>query len=294
MTRLRLVSMNTLDLYADEAGEGRRYRLVEELLRELDADVLAVQELIAAGDGKVRGAADALQWLADAIGRRCVVAGRPAVAVGGGRHHVGLLWRDGIAPVAGSLAALGRDVGMWHSMVTAVFDVGGPRVRIGAVHLSPFDQGWSRHDAHHVLRSLYRDQLPGLVGGDFNGVGADPGYDPDPYRGPDAPAWHPDHVYQLADDGSVDRSVAHRLEAPQLGRLRDCARLVDAPWQPTTGHWPIDNQPPRRIDRWYATPPGDAVLDYRAVDTELARTSSDHLPIAVDVDTDRLSDPGPS
>jgi len=90
--------------------------------------------------------------------------------------------------------------------------------------------------------------FPGLIGGDWNGSGPDPDYDPDPYEGV---AWHPDHARQLDEHGRVDRSVAICLE--RIGHLQDCARLAGAPYIPTAGRHPADTQPLRRWDRWYGT-----------------------------------------
>jgi endonuclease/exonuclease/phosphatase family metal-dependent hydrolase len=278
---LSLVSMNLLNLY--QGGQEQRYRQIEELIGGLDADIVAVQEIVASGAGKADAAAVGLRRFAAAVGRQCEVGGAAAVAVGGGQHHVGLLWRDGITPVVGTLAQFDRArAGMWHSLVTLVFELEGGRLRVGSVQLSPFDQEWGRRDAHQILRAMSGDAIPGLLAGDFNGVAGNPEYDPDPYAGV---PWHPDHVYQLSDDGSVDRRVAVRLET--IGRMRDCARLVGAPWQPTTGHYPGRHHPARRIDRWYGTYHlGPAVVrSYRVVDTSAARACSDHLPVVIEVDS---------
>jgi endonuclease/exonuclease/phosphatase family metal-dependent hydrolase len=298
---IRFASVNTLNLYADP-GEAARHARVEEMIRRLDADVIAVQEIVAddADPGeKARRAGARLAQVAEAVGRRCALAGQPVLAAGGGIHHVGLLWRDGITPVPGRVRRFGRGhAGLWHSMVTAVLDLGGPKVRFGSVQLSPFDQQWGLMDASQILRALNSDHIPGFGAGDFNGIGAtripedtgDRFYDPDPYTGPDAPPWHPDHVYQLDQDGTVDRSVAHRLESPRLGRLRDCAILTGTPWRATTGHWPADHHPPRRVDRIYATyhVPARAVTGFRVDGSDLARSCTDHLPVVAEITPEHL------
>lgn len=117
----------------------------------------------------------------------------------------------------------------------------------------------------------------------MTGDGVGRHYDDDPYVGVD---WHPDHVYQLDDDGLVDRSVAVRLESPKLARMRDCARITDTPWIPTTGFFPRDNHPARRIDRWYATHhvPDAAVMAQWVADEKMVGLSTDHLPVGIDVD----------
>ncbi|MEV6927443.1 endonuclease/exonuclease/phosphatase family protein [Dactylosporangium sp. NPDC051485] len=299
-----MVSINALDLYgAGSEEDERRYAGVEALLRELDADIVAVQELRVPGPAEhrkaqARGAAVRLRRLAEAVGRRCDTGARAEdllLAVGGGVHHVGLLWHeDSVAPVPGRVQRFGRAAGMWHSLVTAVFDLGdGVLARAGSVHLPPFDQNWAVQDTSQILRAMHGDDLPGFVGGDFNNIGAtkvrDPStgelvfYDADPYAGL---PWQAHHVYQLDADGDVDRRAAHRLEAPHLGRLQDCAILTDTPWTPTTGHHPDDRHPPRRLDRWYAThrAPGRAVRRYQAVAAARVGGLTDHCPVIIDVD----------
>ncbi|GAA2341922.1 endonuclease/exonuclease/phosphatase family protein [Dactylosporangium salmoneum] len=271
-----LVTINALDLYGDDTDEQqRRYEGVEALLRELDADIIAVQELrvprpaptprrvqrAAAAARLLRhaeaaqqvGAQVRLRRLAEAVGRRCDTGDRTdnlLLGVGGGVHHVGLLWNDDtVAALPGRVQRFGRDAGMWHSMVTAVFDLGnGVLARVGSVHLPPFDQTWAIRDTSQILRAIHADTLPGFLGGDFNNLsavkvadpaapGAEAYFDPDPYAGL---AWHPQHVYQLDADGVADRRAAHRLEAEHLGRMHDCAVLTGQPWTPD------DRAPPQR------------------------------------------------
>ncbi|MFI2270633.1 hypothetical protein [Micromonospora aurantiaca (nom. illeg.)] len=283
-----LMTINALDLYRrDTPADLARYAAVEDLIRQEDPDVIAVQEIIADGPdstAKRPGAVRGLRRLADAVQRRCDVDGQPAVAVGGIMHHTGLLWRDGIHPVPDSLHTLTRDdAGMWHCAVSVVLDLGGARLRVGSVQLSPFDLTWATMDVAQVLRVFNTGDVPGLVGGDWNCLGGDPDYDPDPYQ--DAP-WHPDHVYQLTDTGEVDRRPARRLEARHLGRMRDCARLAGVDWAATTGHHPADHHPPRRVDRWYATHhlPDNTVTGLRTISADRVATITDHLPVIVDID----------
>ncbi|GAA3392887.1 endonuclease/exonuclease/phosphatase family protein [Cryptosporangium minutisporangium] len=309
---MKAVSLNTLDLYgSEEPSAQERFRAVEAFLRVVDADVVAVQEIIAPErdwQEKAELAERHVQQLAEATGRRCTVDGVPACGVGGGVHHTALLWRDGIEVVPGTVTRLGRaEAGMWHSLVAAVFDLGGPTVRIASVHLSPYSATWRELDAAQVLRAVNFGPTPGLVGGDFNGVGADPAYDPDPYRlgltapGRDADGvapWHPVYAHACGPDGAVDRRAAALLE--HSGRLQDCARLAGAPWTATVGHWPTDPHPPRRIDRWYGSwhLPPEAVTGFRVLDGRFApgflplREVSDHLPVEVTLDPARLVSPG--
>ncbi len=312
-----LMSVNTLNLYgSDDHAEQKRFRGLEALIRSRDADVIAVQEIIATGEAeaeaadrttpttqdKTPGAIAGLRRLAEAVGRNWSVASQPAVAVGGIIHHTGLLWRDGIEPVPGTLHPLMREgAGMWHCAIAAVFDFGGPKARIGSVQLSPFDQTWARMDTSQLLRVFNRDDIPGFLGGDFNGFGAQKiiregqyeWYDQDSYHGRFAPAWHPDYAYQLDDNGELDRQAAVRLEHPRIGRMRDCALITGTEWTPTTGFFSKDMHPDRRIDRWYATHhvPDTAVTGFRVVPVDQVKTTidgelielTDHCPIEIDV-----------
>ncbi|MGN2642402.1 hypothetical protein ACTD5D_40770 [Nocardia takedensis] len=252
----------------------------------------AVQELIADGETRAQkapAAVDGLRRLATAIDRRWEFDGEPAVAVGGIIHHTALLWRDTprIRPVPGTLRRLEREMaGMWHCAIAAVFEIDGNPLRVGSVQLSPFDQTWATQDASRLLRVFNSDEIPGLLGGDFNGIGAT---EPDPYTGI---AWHPDHAYQLHVSGQADRRAAYRLE--KVGRMRDCALLAATPLEPTTGFHPQDHHPARRIDRWYATYhlPDAAITGFRTApvdELELAPDQwlTDHRPIEVSIDLSR-------
>ncbi|UKD50790.1 hypothetical protein L3Q65_00405 (plasmid) [Amycolatopsis sp. FU40] len=325
---IRLMSVNTLNLYGSKTpADQKRFRGLEALIRARNPDVVAVQEIISTGEAeaaaagrgfpilataqdKAPGAIAGLRRLAEATGRNWSVAGKPAVAVGGIIHHTGLLWREGIEPVPGMLHPLMREgAGMWHCAIAAVLDVGGPKVRVGSVQLSPFDQAWAARDVNQLLRVFNRDDIPGFLGGDFNGLGAQQiivgdgyeWYDRDPYvyGGKFGVPEHPDHAYQFGDDGRVDRQAAARLEHPRIGRMQDCALLTGTEWIPTTGFHSKDNHPDRRVDRWYATHhvAGDAVTGFRVVPVdEIVVTIdgervelTDHRPVEIDVDERALA-----
>ena len=68
---VRFTTYNLLDLFgADTAEHQRHYETVTEVIRELDADVLAVQEILAPDAGT---AARRLRQLADDTGMNCEV-----------------------------------------------------------------------------------------------------------------------------------------------------------------------------------------------------------------------------
>jgi hypothetical protein len=255
-----------------------------------------VQELISSGpdgntgDRSKRAAAEAaLCELADALGMECMAGTKPAVSISNTRHHTGLLWAPGIELVPGSFRPYDTaDYGISHGLATAVFDVGGPRLRAGSAHFSHPDPGLSAgwKDAAVVHRAFHReDGIPGIVGGDWQGIGSNHHYDPDPYEGVD---WTPDIGYHLDLYGQPDRHAAIRME--RNFRFRDCAILTSTPRHSTTGHHKTDRQPPRRIDRIYVTYdfPAEAIEKFRPVGPKAVGQSSDHTPALAEIDETKL------
>ncbi|MGO9079761.1 MAG: endonuclease/exonuclease/phosphatase family protein [Streptosporangiaceae bacterium] len=305
---------NTLRLFEQDSAAARaRYAQVVEVIRALDTDVLAVQEIRADDDA---GAQRGLAQLAADTGRRCQVPGagggpgRAAVATGPRGFHSGVLWRDGIEPVPGSLRCYGgKD--FWHSLACVTLDVGGSLVRHAAYHATPFGRRL-RADQNERLVAALTDapgQPPVLVGADWNTECADrvpdPGsgdwvlYEPgDPYA---AVPWFGAMVYQCEwdyDEHGRRRHWADRQPGDVLwaGGLHDAAAALRAPWQPTTGHHPDDpygtRGVSRRIDAIRVTEPAlGALRAHQVVDTALARGASDHLPVIVEY---RPGDVGPA
>jgi hypothetical protein len=134
---VRFTTYNLLDLFgAETAGARQHYETIAGVIRTLDADVLAVQEVLAPDAATAAGR---IRMLADDVGMRCEVPGaagpssisgpsgssgssgaEAAVAFGGHGYHVGLMWREGIEPVPGSLRCYGgRD--FWHGQDQARF-----------------------------------------------------------------------------------------------------------------------------------------------------------------------------
>lgn len=289
---LNFVTFNLLNYDGDDPDQADRYDQLTSLLIGLKPDILAVQELISSGpDGNTgelskRAAAEtALFALAEAVGMECVAGTKPAIALSTTRHHTGLLWAPGIDVVPGTFMAYdGAAFGISHGMTTAVFNVGEAKLRAGSAHLSPFDPGLSGgwKDVGQVHRAFHReDGIPGLVGGDWQGIGSNHQYDPDPYQHSD---WNPAIAYHFDLYGQPDRHAAIRME--RFFRFQDCALLANAPRHSTTGHHATDRQPPRRIDRIYATYdfPTQAIKGFRAVEPETVGQCSDHCPVLVEVD----------
>lgn len=318
---ITFASYNLLN-YAQQHSpqETARRERVHQVIRGIraaagDGLVMAVQEVIADGETKPALAGQRLQELAEATGLNCCYEpNTPAVAVGNHRFHVGLLWSEAIRPAGGWTTYSGTNV--WHSLAKLQLDVGGRTpVQHATFHATPFGRYRRADEFERVLSTMTRpdDRPPGLIGADWNAVSADrvmrPGwisdedaepdrwmlYDPDPYTGI-GKEWHGDLVYQTTwdydDDGQrrwrADREPGEVLYA---GGLRDAAAALNAPWQTTVGHWPEgDPYGHRRIDAIRVTEDViPALLSYDVVNTELALSASDHLPVLVRYDPDSIA-----
>jgi hypothetical protein len=295
---VRFGTYNLLDLFAaDSAEDLRHYELVAAVIRDLDADVVAVQEILAPD---AETAARRLRQLAGDAGLRCEVPGpggpEAAVAFGGHGYHVGLMWRDGIDPVPGSLRCYGgRD--FWHGLALVTLDTGGPLIRHGAFHASPFCRRLRADQNERLVAAVTRPrgEPPVLVGADWNTESADRGpagalYEPaDPYAGVE---WFADLIYQCQwdyDEQGRRRHWADREPGDVLwaGGLHDAAAVTGAAWQPTAGHHPQDvygaHGVRRRIDAVRVTEAlVPALRAHQVIDTAPARAASDHLPVVVE------------
>ena len=304
---VRFTTYNLLNLFAADTAEARQhYEAIVAVIRALDTDVLAVQEILAPDAAT---AAERLCGLADDAGMRCEVPGSPgpadspapgaAVAFGGHGYHVGLMWRDGIVPVSGSLRCYGgRD--FWHGLALVTLDVGGTRIRHGSFHATPFSRGLRADQNERLVAAVTRPagEPPVLVGADWNSECADRVlagqtwnlYEPaDPYAGVE---WFDDLIYQCQwdyDELGRRRHWADRRPGDVLwaGGLHDVAAVTGAGWQPTTGHHPADvygaHGVRRRIDAVRVTGPlVPAVRAHHVRDTAQTRAASDHLPVTVE------------
>ena len=296
---------NVLNLFQDNSDAGREhYQLVAESIRALGTDVLAVQE-IRAHDEAAAGAR--LRQLADDVGLYCAVpqpdGGQdvPALAMGGHGFHCGLMWREGVQPVPGSLRCHGAGY-FWHSLACVELDVGGVTVRHAAHHATPFGRGM-RADQNEVLVALLtrpRGVPPTLVGADWNTECADRVldeatgdwvlYEPgDPWAGAE---WTDDMIFHCEWDYDECGRRRHRAdrgpgEVLWAGGLHDAAAALRAPWRPTFGHNPDDpyaeGRLQLRIDGIRVTRRTvGALRAHHVEDTELTRRASDHLPVIVE------------
>src|SRR5690242_9968273 len=312
---VRFTTYNLLDLFGAETADARQhYDTIAEAIRSLDADVLAVQEILAPDAATAAGR---LRTLADDVGMLCEVPGaagpsgvsgpsgpsgssgsEAAVAFGGHGYHVGLMWREGIEPVPGSLRCYGgRD--FWHGLALLTLDVGGPLIRHGSFHASPFGRRLRADQNERLVAAVTRPrgEPPVLIGADWNTESADRGPDgmlyerADPYAGVD---WFADLIYQCQwdyDEQGRRRHQADREPGDVLwtGGLHDAAAVTGAAWQPTTGHHPDDvygaHGVRRRIDAVRVTGAlVPALRTHRVIDTAQARSASDHLPVLVEYD----------
>jgi Endonuclease/Exonuclease/phosphatase family len=301
---VRFVTYNAQNLFENRNLRAQQhYRKVVELIRGLNPDVLAIQEL----RGQAQIAKNYLRVLAHDSGMKCEIPsggrGNPATALALGSHgfHSGLLWRAGTDVLPGSFgeSGLGR---LWHSAAWATFRFGDRLVRHASFHATPFDREVRTRENADLLALLAQGSggdLPLLIGGDWNAESADLVadetsdaqvlYEPgDPFA--DVP-WQEDMEHQclFADDPDgtrrhwVDRSAGEVL---LQGGLHDVAAVLRAPWQATTGHFAGDGYGAigirRRIDAIRVTADViPALRAYRVIDNDHAKQVSDHLPVIV-------------
>ena len=295
MAAVRFGTYNLLNLKGPTTGE--RYGKVVEVIQGLDVDVLAVQEILASDEQDAGKTLTALGQDVGLVGE--YEPGRPAVATGhkltaGDLYfHIGLLWKPGIEPVPGLFRALVED--FWHALAIGVFDLGGPKVAMASFHASPFGRNARADQAERVVSALTRPDTrpPGMVGADWNCIGADwrnDGSGPYDHDWHAEEPWHDALIYQCrwtTVDG-VRRHWADRGPGEVLyyGGLRDAAAVLDAPWEPTVGHWPSDDPyGERRIDGIRVTSDLVPVLqEIQTERTELSLQASDHLPVVVTFD----------
>jgi len=289
---------NLLDLVP---GESPHYDAIVAVIGSLGTDVLAVQEILAPDPGS---AASRFRRLADDTGMRCTVPGPDgsvaAVAFGGHGYHVGLMWRDEIEAVPGSLRCLGAG-DFWHGLAMITLDVGGTLVRHGAFHASPFCRMLRADQNERLVAAVTRPAgvPPTLIGADWNTECADRVARPDgtwTLYEPDDPyaevPWFADLIYQCEweyhQDGArrhwADRRAGDVLWA---GGLHDVAAVTGAVWQPTTGHHPDDvyaaHGVRRRIDAVRVTPQLiPAMRGHEVLGSVKAAAASDHLPVTVE------------
>jgi endonuclease/exonuclease/phosphatase family metal-dependent hydrolase len=287
----------------NKAGERDRYGHVADVINEADADIWAIQEL----DNP-----SALAELADATGMTCFapvypLSEDPRIACDcGGYYGVGLMWRPELQVVPDSLyIASHRPSLLYNGLVKVTFDIDGTKIQAASTLLTCFGRERRIDEAEFVAANITRTpgKPPTLLGADFNVVSADRicddrgnwvYHDPDPYT---HLKWRPDFTYQCLWDYDTkgtrtnwraDRRASETLLSAGLSDVQAELHQFQGgslAWKATTGHWPDDPYGPRSPDGIRVT---DDLLDTLRTcevhNTELARSTSDHLPFTVDFD----------
>ncbi|MCK2245414.1 MULTISPECIES: endonuclease/exonuclease/phosphatase family protein [unclassified Crossiella] len=285
---IRFATLNLFNYRAkpQTVEQARRQEDLAALVRVLEVQVLAVQELLAPGPDSAGEAAALLAGFAEAAGLSCHHhGGAPAVAVGQHGYHVGLAWAEGITPVPGGWWPI-TDPDFHHGLALAALNVGAsvPVVH-GSVHLTPMGRSRRVDEGERVQVAITRAYRgwPTLVGGDFNSVSAAPTLvgpglaDPDPYTGrcwADSFAQYCHLIYR--PDGTLVWSADRRPTLSLVASgLHDAAVALGAPWQATVGHWPGGDHSPARLDHiWCGRAFAGALRGYR-VQTAAVRWSGD-------------------
>lgn len=251
---LTVMSWNLSDLDVTASRDSRAQGILDHI-SAVKPDILCCQKLTSVASPS--NAERDFDRLADRFG----MVGRLGLARGT-RLHVAVLWRPRIVEF-GSWVALG-DRAHRNAALANLWLSERHVVRMGTVHL-PSDSVENRLDDVQRLLSHVEEDVPCLLAGDWNSVGQDPAYDPDP----------PDH--------RLDRRVAARLVSTGL---TDAAHHLAATWQPTWGH-SLDEWPAVRIDCfWVNRAITPAVVGYD-VDTSVDNLSL-HRPILLRIEPKRL------
>jgi hypothetical protein len=283
--------------------ESDRSGLIVDVIRALDLDVLAVQEVKA----ERSNVGPALEALAELVDMDCHdELGRPTIAAADGMLHPGLLRRRGLPAVDFRTSALGYH---GHPLATMTVEFAdGTRVRHGSHHGSAFCPGKRTDQAAHAVGVMTRPEgcPQAVLCGDCNATSAERRpdgeyYDADPYTHDldtgEKRVWYDDLIFQVkwSDDAYgnrmwwADRSAGEMYLA---GGLRDVAAVLDVPWAPTVGHWPTDPHGKRRID-WSLCTGGmlPALRDFLVagqipgLDVEFLQKASDHFPFVGSYET---------
>lgn len=307
---IRVGTWNVQEFGRDRAHAGR-YDEVAALIRDLDCDVLMLQEVCRGA----RPAGRALLNLAETTGMAANLAPpsigepevpHPALAAAGGQpdavFHVALMWNP--RTVTAHRRSV-RDYGseMWHALLRLDLEVDGRMLRCGSYHAPPFGRHRRVDEAERVVSTLLRPPgTLGIVGADWNALPADRIQNAEGtwrYWHDDTLAqqeWNAPLVYQCHWDvdehtGTPTNWRADRRAGEVLWAtgLRDTAALLGRQRHDTVGHDPDADMGARTIDGHRVTPAlAPAVIDHQVVDTARTRAASDHLPVITTLDLDQL------
>jgi endonuclease/exonuclease/phosphatase family metal-dependent hydrolase len=270
---LGIISYNLKD-YGKSALTTRQQQ--HELLRLQRPDIVCLQEIW--DDSRdLRQLNAHTATLAEALGMSAM-----PVPARRSHCHMAILWR----PEYATLSQHHHALNLWHGLGVVQLDVGAAvALRVAVTHMAPWDPEQRLSDVHTVAGLLGDPSQATVIAGDWNSIGADPDYDPEP----DWSRLRPDKIWRHVrwTDGTNADVQADRRPAQLLHRsgLRDAAAALQAPWQATGGHMGQDM--PRRLDAFWTTRP-QALRGYQVVDTPTARGLSDHLPIRIELSVDEL------
>ncbi|MEV3857642.1 endonuclease/exonuclease/phosphatase family protein [Streptomyces sp. NPDC050095] len=310
---MRIANLNAYKLSPRDRGTPSWDARVS-AIQEIAPDILALQEIVVdhrtvSPDAWDHVAAALIHDLADAChlsARIPASAGYPhGTAMAANRHRpwwTALLWNPATVQLAeGSYRPYGAP-DFWHGCTTGMFDIGAHQpLKVASYHGDPIRPNFRRDEALR-LKSIFRTTggvVPGVCCGDFNAISAaliadveEPSgqryYDPEPY----VEMHHDDLEYQLLEGTIGTTQLADRRQTEALlrnGYMVDAAAHLQAPWQPTVGHWKDGDGDPdpwgqRRIDLILATQPvAPALTDYRTHRTAAAERAADHLPVYIDL-----------
>lgn len=280
---LRVVGYN-MTSYGKSGLDVRRGQ--HELLRFLRPDVVLLQEIYAqhqrGADGPAEGQLKELECLVAEIGEAIGMVGLAVPAV----HsdcHLAILWR----PEYKALSQRTYDLLLWHGLGVVQLDVGADVPLTAAVsHLGPWHPDRQLADATTLAGKLPLGQAT-ILGVDWNSVGADPAYDPEPDWTLLPPGWIP-RVSRWNDDPDAPLMADRRpAQLMQRSGWHDAAPTLGRPWQPTGGHQGLWY---RREDVFW-TNRRNALRAYWVADTPAARRLSSHLPIVAGLDRSALAAP---
>lgn len=317
MSAIRFVNLNAYKLKSDTIGRPSwQARVVA--IGEMAPDVLALQEVVVDESRPPAQWADEASAIIQQLAADCdlsattvCVDGSPGPTAMSSNSHRGwftaLLFNpETVTPVPGGFRPLGAP-DFWHGFTMMEVDIGAPvPVTVGSYHGDPFRGSWRRDEALRI-KGLFRatgGAKPGIVLGDYNALSAaqvrsQDGtlcfYDEEPYLAQD----HDDLEYQLLPGTIGGEQLADREQTELLlrrGFMVDAAAHLQAPWQPTVGHWEDgtgDPDPwgPRRIDLILATRPvAPALFSYATHSSPAAREASDHLPVITDIEPSKIEE----
>jgi endonuclease/exonuclease/phosphatase family metal-dependent hydrolase len=267
-TYLRIVSWNLWDYGTSPQRQHDQLRF----LREVAPHVLLVQEIRTSRPDDTDLVA-VFATLTDALN----MCGKP-VAAPRSRCHLGILWHPGI----GLLDWFAKPYSLWHGLGIAVLDIGSPwPLHVAATHLSPWDPEQRLADVRTVAALL--EKYRALVGADWNCLGDDPWYDPEPDWSALPIERQLHHVRWSDDPNQPPKGDRRPTQYLTRAGLTDAAPHLDIPWQATAGHIGIDI--PRRIDAFRVSPTAlPALVGYEVLDSPTTRRLSAHLPIQLTID----------